>query len=60
MEEQVQQPTSPLPLTARRMDDLRPGDPAAIDGYTVVGRVPGNHLSDVYLVQHERFGRCVL
>ncbi len=59
MEEHLQ-PTSPLPRTARRMDDLRPDDPAAIDGYTVQGRVPGNHLSDVFLVQHERFGRCVL
>ncbi len=45
------QPTRPLPRTTRPLEDLRPGDPAQVDGHQLLGRVSGHHLSDVFVTQ---------
>ncbi len=52
--------TARLPRTSRQLDELRTADPDAIDGYQLSGRIPGNHASDVFVADHQRFGRCVL
>jgi serine/threonine protein kinase len=39
------------PDTTRPLLDLRPGDPAQIGPYTLLRRIPGHHVTDVFVVR---------
>lgn len=46
--------TQPISDTTRLLQELQPGDPATIDRYTVLRRIPGSHVSDVFVVRDDR------
>lgn len=55
------EPTQVLPQTARPLEELRPGDPSSIDGYGLLGRIAGHHISEVFLAEMRTGQRlCVI
>lgn len=53
-------PTAVMPDTSRPLEALAAADPAQVDDYVILGRIPGHHASDVMLARSPRDGLCVL